>query len=156
MRYSRRSPRLWISNWFLCFESIKVTAELTQWSLTEVNSMINYWQWLSIFSPFVLFCTAIAPLFFLPLAPQNRPQGFDSAHFENHWSKLFTNTFVVLSLVCSHRAGSRSQPFAWSVFYTSAVRKAFLFGNSLVSIFSSPFYKEVESEQNLQWKKQEY
>jgi len=26
--------------------------------------------------------------FYRPLAPQNRPQGCDSAHFENHWSKI--------------------------------------------------------------------
>jgi len=35
VRYSRRSPRLWINKRFLCFESTKVTA--------EVNSMIDQW-----------------------------------------------------------------------------------------------------------------
>jgi len=43
---------------------------------------------LSVFAPFVLFPTYLPLWFYRPRAPQNRPQGNESAHFENHRSKI--------------------------------------------------------------------
>jgi len=44
---------------------------------------------LSVFAPLLLFPTYLPFWFYPPLAPQNRPQGGDSTHFENHRSKIF-------------------------------------------------------------------
>ena len=68
--YSRRSPRLWINKRFLCFESIKVTA--------EVNSMIVNWSYLNdrlVAERFRPLCVVF------PLSPP-----WPSAHFDKHWS----------------------------------------------------------------------
>ena len=88
---SRRSPRLWINKQFLCFESIKVTA--------EVNSMIVNWSYLNDrsvvaverFRPFVLFAHLSPPLFCSsPCLSKSPPRG-DSAHFESHCSSSSTS-----------------------------------------------------------------
>jgi len=69
MRYSRRSPRLWINKRFLCFESIRPQLKLTLWSLK-----LKQWSLLLVvverFLPFVLFRPLSPPFVFF--APQNR------------------------------------------------------------------------------------
>ena len=52
--------------------------------LKSTQRLISGWA----FSPFVLFPPYLSLWFYRPLAPQNRPQEGDFAHFENHWSKI--------------------------------------------------------------------
>jgi len=52
--------------------------------LKLTQRLISGWAFL----PFVLFTPYLPLWFYGPLFPQNRPQGGDSVHFENHWSKI--------------------------------------------------------------------
>jgi len=46
--------------------------------------VVEHFRTLCVVLPLIALC------FFLPLAPQNRPQGDDSVHFENHEGMLVT------------------------------------------------------------------
>ena len=93
VRYSRRSPRLWINKRFFALRRSPLKSPFQpsmMWEITEPT-------WLSVFAPFVLFSPLSLPWFCLPLVPQNPPTlrttvldvwNYDQQHAENCLSNV--------------------------------------------------------------------
>ena len=102
VRYSRRSPRLWINKWFLCFESINATAEVNSWSIS--GSGWAFWPPLCCFSP--LFCSSPTFVLFTPLkidpkgviSPTFRTTGLSQSFFSCLQANEVINKFSRYSM----------------------------------------------------------